>query len=249
MIAPTFALRGLDAVFKAVDNADKQWHFAAAKALTLTAKAVQADLVQSMRTSFDRPTPYTLRSTFIKPATRDNLVSFVGLKDMLPSKAALSPAEVLRPQFLGGSRRRKNLERYLTSAGYLGANEYVVPGAGARLDAYGNMGRGQVAQIISQLRIGLDPYAWKSKSARSRRNVKKAGRIFWSRGFGRSGHLPRGAWIDLGPPVGLRPLLVVVSAPTYRPRINLAQIAAKTVARTWEPTFEKCLRDALATAR
>lgn len=248
MISPTFKLSGLGAVFKGIDNVDKQVRFATAKALTLTAKAAQSSLVQSMRTSFDRPTPYTLRSTFIIPATRDNLVSLVGLKDREPAKASNSPAEILRPQFLGGVRLRKNLEKYLTQAGYLGANEFVLPGAGARLDRYGNMSRGQTAQITSQLRIGLDPYAFKSNSNRSRRNVKKAGRMFWSRGFGRSGHLKRGAYIAT-PGVGLRPLLPIIKTPTYRPRINLVQIVAKSVAATWPPTFEKCLHDALATAR
>lgn len=249
MISPTFKLIGLQGVIKALERTDKQVRFAVAKSLTQTAKIAQTALVKEMRGKFDNPTPYTLRSTFVKPATRDNPVAVVGIKDVSPSKTAASPAELLGHQFLGGNRLRKNLENYLTAAGLLGKGEYIVPASGARLDQYGNISRGQVQQIMSQLRLGLDPNAWKSKSTRSKRNVKKAGRIFWSRGGFRDAHLARGAWIDLGGSVGIRPLLAVVKRPAYRPRIDIDRVAKTVVAQHWDHVFEKNLANALATAR
>lgn len=239
------AIKGLEEVTRTIRNLEKQTRFATAKALTKTAQKVQTKLVRKMQKKFDRPTPYTLRSTFIKPATKGNLTAMVGLKDRAGSKAGLPPAELLAHHFTGGGRAIKGLERYLQRAGLISAGEFVVPGAGARLDRYGNMSRGQIAQLMSQLRIGIDPHQYASKSARSRRNVSKAGRIFWSRG----GHLARGAWIDMGNSAGVRPLLVVVKGARYKRRIDLEQIAHKVVSKEWDATFEAALADAMRTAR
>ena len=59
----------------------KQIPFAMAKALTQAAIQAQTDVVQAMTQVFDRPTPYTLNSTYVIPATKDRLESFVQLKD------------------------------------------------------------------------------------------------------------------------------------------------------------------------
>lgn len=246
----TVKIEGLDKLHTHIAGLQKQVTFAASKALNATAKKVQARVVQEMGTAFDRPTPYTLRSfALLKPATKAELTAIVGLKDRAGSKARMPPSELLAHQFSGGGRTWKVLERYLQRAGLIGAGEYVAPGAGARLDSFGNMSRGQIAQLMSQLRLGLDPHSWASKSARSRRNVKKAGRIFWARGNERDGHLPRGAWIDMGGSVGLRPLLLVVSRPSYRRRIDLERIAREVVGREFGPAFGAALADAIRTAR
>lgn len=249
MLKINVQIQGLDKTLAQITGLQKQVQFAAAKALTQTAKKVQTRLIAEMGSQFDRPTPYTLRSTFLKPATKVELAAIVGLKDRAGSKAAIPPSELLAHQFSGGGRLWKGLERYLQRAGLIGAGEFVAPGAGARLDAFGNMSRGQIAQMMSQLRIGIDPYQYATKSARSRRNVRKAGRIFWARGNVRDQHLARGAWIDMGASVGLRPLLLVVSRPTYRRRIDLESLAADTVAKEWGPTFDAALADAVRTAR
>jgi len=44
-----------------------------AGALTQTAIQAQADIVQPMTQVFDRPTPYTLNSTNVSPATKTQL--------------------------------------------------------------------------------------------------------------------------------------------------------------------------------
>jgi hypothetical protein len=246
----TVKLQGFDKLQAHIAGLQKQVRFATSKALNATAKKVQARVVQEMGAAFDRPTPYTLRSfALLKPATKAELTAIVGLKDRAGAKARMPPAELLAHQFNGGGRAWKGLELWLSRAGLIGAGEYVAPGAGARLDRYGNMSRGQVQQLLSQLRAGPDPAAYASKSARSRRNVKKAGRIFWARGNARDGHLPRGAWIDMGPPIGLRPLLLVVSRPTYRKRIDLERIAREVVGREFGPAFDAALADAIRTAR
>lgn len=225
-----------------------QLPFATAAALTRTAKRVQNELLEEMKREFDRPTPWTLRSTFIAPATKRKLEATVGLKDRPYPGNRLSSAQILAHQFAGGGRHVKGVEMWLRRAGYLGANEFVTPGQGARLDRYGNMSRGQVQQILSQLKAGLDPAAHASQSTRSKRNVRRAGAIFWSRGEGRTAHLPRGAWQRHGLHL-VKPLLIAVASPSYTRRINLRAIGEKVVREHAQREFNEALATALRTAR
>ena len=54
----------------------KEDPIAMAKALTQSAIQAQTDIVQAMTQVFDRPTPHTLNSTYVIPATKDRLNSF-----------------------------------------------------------------------------------------------------------------------------------------------------------------------------
>ncbi|WP_428421944.1 hypothetical protein [Methylibium sp.] len=221
----------------------KQMRFATAVALTKTGKDVQAALYGEMRGVFDRPTSYTLRSLFLKPATRDDLTAVVQLKDQELSKTSRTPDDILGQEFKGGYRMRKGIERYAERAGLISASEYLVPGAGARLDSFGNMSRGQTAQVMSQLRLGLDPTSWATKSARSKRNQKRAGEMFWSRG----GHLARGAWLRRGRAV--LPVLIVVDRPHYQQRIDIPSTGASVTASVFDRHLTEAVASAWATAR
>lgn len=228
----------------------KQVPFATARALTRTAKKAERRVHNEMRQVFDRPTPWTLKTIRTKPATKRDLQAMVYLKDTLPGgKARGSASDILGHHFTGGSRQRKALEMWLTRAGLLGSNERVVPGSAARLDSYGNMSRGQVQQILSQLRAGGDPASFKSSSARSRRNVRKAGRIFWARRNTRDQHLARGAWIDFGPGKGIKPLLLAVSNTTYHRLIDMPRLVEEVVHREFPAEFHAAFADAVRTAR
>jgi hypothetical protein len=225
----------------------KQVRFAASVALNKTARLAKDEAVAVMKRSFDRPTPFTLRSLFIKPSTKANLQAMVYVKDQAAGGKSKSLAESLGHEFSGGTRIRKRLELWLERAGYISSNEFVVPGAAAKLDQYGNMSRGQIQQILSQLRAGSDPTAFKSSSVRSKRNVAKSGGIFWSRG----GKLPRGAWMRYGFAAGnaVKPLLLVINSPVYKRRVNLPEITRRVIARNFEREFKKAFEMAMSTAR
>lgn len=226
------------------DLEKRQIPFATAQALTRLGQRVQKGLVEEMREKFDRPTPWTLKSTFLRPATKRKLEATVGIKDQAYAGNRQSSAQILSHQFAGGGRNVKALEHWLRRAGYLGGNEFVAPGAGAKLDRYGNMSRGQIQQILSQLHAGLDSAQHASKSARSQRNVKRAGKIFWSRG----GHLPRGAWQRHGLHL-VRPLLIAVPSPSYARRIDLHKLGEAIVRQHAQREFNQALEAALRTAR
>jgi hypothetical protein len=222
----------------------KQVPFATAVALTKTAQHGQRAVIEEMKSQFDRPTPFTLKSLFIKPATKQNLQAMVYLKDQSPGGKSRPLSETLGHQFAGGTRVRKRLELWLERAGYISANEYMVPAAGARLDQYGNMSRGQVQQILSQLRAGPDPYSYKSKSARSKKNVKLSGGLFWSRG----GKLPRGVWVR-GPANSVLPVMLVVTGVRYKRLINMSVVIERVIKKHFETEFKKALEMAIRTAR
>ncbi len=221
----------------------KQVPFATAKALTLTAKNAEKAVYAEMRQKFDRPTPMTMKSLRTKPATKRDLTAMVYLKDQSAGGKSRSMLEVIGHEFSGGDRNRKRLELWLQRAGLISQGEFVAPGQAVKLDQYGNMSRGQIQQIMSQLRLGLDPYSWKSKSARSTRNVKRAGEMFWSRG----GRFPRGVWMRAG--ASVKPILIVVSKPHYKQRIDMDKIARRVIARDFDGLFARSMSEAMRTAR
>lgn len=226
------------------DMEKKQMPFVVAKTLTELAKNTEKVTYAQMRSVWDRPTPFVMKGLRTKPATKRDLTARVYVKDWSPGgKNPRGLADIIGHQFAGGGRQRKALEYRFEQAGLITPGEFLAPGAAAKLDQYGNLSRGQIAQIVSQIKVGLDPYSWKSTSARSRRNVKKAGEMFWSRG----GRLPRGVWMRAGETV--KPILIVVARPTYRQRIDLQRNADMVAKRDLSTLFSKNMTEALRTAR
>lgn len=262
-------IKGLTKALADVSGLGKQVRFASAVALTRTAKQVEAKTYDVMRGVFDRPTPFTMRSLRTKHATKTDLVAEVFVKDK-EIRSGYSSATILQQHFSGGSRQVKQMEHVLRSKGYMNSGEYLVTASGARLDKYGNISKGQLVQILSQIgvvRAGFDSSPTKSK--RSKRNVAKAGQIFWSSGKGSPGtrahsgrlkfdyssgdytghrqNLPKGAWVRAGRSV--KCLLLVVKSVRYRRTINLQTVASQVVSKNFKGNFDKALAEALRTAR
>lgn len=233
------ALKSLDAQYR------KQIPFATSKAINAIAKTAQREVVSEMKVKFDRPTPFTLNSTFIKFSTKHNLTARIYIKDRELMKSK-SLADSIGHQFSGGKRIRTRLEYWLQNAGYISSNEYVVAASGAKLDQYGNIGRGEIQRVLSQLRAGPDAASYRTGSARSKSKRAVAG-YFWSRG----GKLARGVWQRTAFAQGssVKPVLIVVAAPTYQQRINMEAIGQRVVARDFQSEFAKQFAFAVRTAR
>ncbi|MFV0410883.1 MAG: hypothetical protein ACK5LJ_14660, partial [Paracoccus sp. (in: a-proteobacteria)] len=108
-------------------------------------KAVQDE----MRRVFDRPTRYITNSVRVHLDPDDLRATIEPTQYGSPG---VDPQKILQAQEYGGRRSAKRAERVLQQVGILPSGWVTVPGQGARLDAYGNMSRGQVMQILSQLR-------------------------------------------------------------------------------------------------
>ena len=240
----------------------KMWLFAAAVALTKTAQDVRTALKDEMPRAFDRPTPYTLNSLFLKAAKPATLEATVWLKDNPFGKG--TPADrYLGAQIKGGPRVQKKFERMLQRVGVLPAGYQIVPGAAAEIDAYGNMSRGQLVKVLSWMQsFGEQGYTKNTTAAgraKSIRGTKRKAGIEYIVSKGersiikgrRMQHLPAGIYskTDAGFGTRIRPIMYFVRSTAYQARYPFFEVAAKTVDQNFVAHFDRELASALQTAR
>src|SRR5690606_9175761 len=74
-----------------LNRLEKQFRFAQAVALTRTAQFAQMDIRSKLPKLFDRPTPYTQNSTYVRRATPAKPVAEVGFRGNNPERHYLAP--------------------------------------------------------------------------------------------------------------------------------------------------------------
>lgn len=227
---------------------EKQFPYATALALTRTAQAGQAAVVRSMQSRFDRPTPWTLRGTYIKPASyRDaNPEAEVFLKT--DGYGGTPAVKFLYPEVRGGKRNIKRYERALQAAGILPRGMFTVPGTKVKLDRYGNMSAGLINAMLTQLKANPDAYQNATDSKRSRRTRKLRGGFFVVRKGDRL--KPEGIWYrNPNQKRSVYPFLVFVSRAGYRPVLPFDDVVRTAFNQTFATNFDDALAKAIATAR
>lgn len=250
----------------------RQVRFAAALALTRTAARVkEAETAEILRNT-DRPTPYTARAVFMSKATKDNLEAVVWLKDDRATSNAGTPATAyLGPLIEGGIRNVKRYERALQAIGAMPQGWYSVPvsdqrGGGARLDQYGNVSRGQITQILSQ--VGTEQTAGYTRSLPRGKDKKTLGKR--RRAFGRAGgqyvvikpgaaKLKPGIYLATGQDWGakfgflrtgkLTPVLLFKQGVRYMRRIDWEGVAQRVTEAALPGELDRALDDAMASAQ
>lgn len=226
------------------------------RALIGTAKVVRdAEIAEAQRV-FHNPTRWTLGS--IKVGPQQNFSIKVGVLD--PDGFYRRANKYLHVQIQGGTRQHKAFESALTRAGVMPNGWYAVPGQGAKLDAYGNMGPGQIKQIMSWFNVA-SPFAGSTQNmtdatrARRRKGTKK------NRGFEYFAAMPgertgRRSWINgrrqnLQPGIyqrtyfgfgsAIKPVLIFVPRVSYRKRFDFFGLARRVVDKEYIPRFESAL--------
>lgn len=252
----------LPSVAEAYRRAERQVPFALARALTFTARDVR-DAERKGMSVFDRPTSYTLNSLYLRPATKQTLQAEVWLKGD-GSRDAAPGRHYLLPQIEGGSRPLKRFEQRLVRSGYMSSNERAVPGSGAQLDSYGNVSRGQIVKILSQLKTAAVSGDTSNATNSKRSKAKRAKELYFATGVGsrmgagswknggKSQHLPPGIWVrrSFGPlGTAVKPVLLFVSRANYRKRFDFFTIADTVVSRRFGTHWQASWTTALATAR
>jgi hypothetical protein len=242
----------------------RQQAFAAAVALTRTARLVAEKLRADMPQVFDRPTPYSLNALRVRPATRDDQTAYVDFKD--GAGKGLAADRYLGPQVFGGGRNRKRSEVALSRAGLL-PGQYTVPAAGAEMDQYGNVSRGFTVKLLSYLQAFGEQGYRANATARTLSRVagvrtsaegykQIGGKVYFvskgpgSQVRGRQQHLPAGVWQKTGTHgVDVKPVLLFVNAPHYRPRLDFYGTAEEVFAESFDNQYTTALDAALGSAR
>lgn len=242
----TIDTKSLQRTLDQLAHMPRQMRSAGALALTETAKRVKEAEIAEMRDSFDRPTNYTLGSVFVRGAISQRPVAIVGIKDNIFGQGR--PAiQWLRWQIYGGLRSLTGYENLLVGAGLMRGTDRAVPGRFARLDAYGNISRGQIVQILSQLRIdttygstrSLPRFAFddrgrdrRAKKARIKLAYKNAGGQYIALPDGR-GRLQPGIYQVRSTAFGRtdpKPVLIFVPKATYEPgRFDFHYVAQQAI--------------------
>jgi hypothetical protein len=243
---------------------DRRFNAAIATALTRTAVHVRNAVQAEMPRVLDRPTPYTLRQLRYVPATADRLAAAVGFNvvNVTDERGAtiafrdLGPGETpagkyLTPQIEGGSRRLKRLEVALRAAGALPDGWLTVPGQGARLDAYGNVSRGQVVQVLSQLRIQLVAGSNRNMSGDARKQIaaqRKAGGRFFVVLPGQGKRQPGIYQREL---IGrnITPVFIFVRSANYKRRFDFDGLSRRVADATLPQEIDRALSESLSRLR
>ena len=248
----TITTNARDVIASMGDVAARHIPFATALALTRTAQEAQRHEQHEMRDVFDRPTPFTLSALRVVPATKTNLTASVEIKDSAAKGVAAS--KYLAPEVYGGRRDLKAFELALFHAGVLPPGHYIVPGEAAKLDAYGNISRGQITQILSYFRARLDVGYTSNATEKTRARLKKGSKrrygivYFVSKPGDR---LPPGVWMreihGLGSRV--RPIMMFVTRAQYEAIFDFHYVIERTAQEVLPKEFELALAEALRTAR
>ncbi len=139
------ALKGLNALD------EKNIMFAVAKAMTLTGQYAEDKLKVAMASAIDRPTPYTMRSTFVQYARPSNLFMEVGIRKT-GSGNRTAAGRYLQAVIKGGSPTYKGAD--LAASKLVGYKGVLVPSkqSPVKLNRYGNITLGKYKEVIGGAR-------------------------------------------------------------------------------------------------
>lgn len=239
-------IEGLDALKRAVgETAARQVPFAAAKAISKTALSVERRFQSDMAGTFKSASKFVTsttpagKPTFVVSAKKTDLTATVGLKDMKRA-GGTAPAVLLKEHFGGGARGRKPFEKAIHAMGVMPQGWRAMPGAGMRLDAYGNPNRKDIGEMFNVLRASVQ--VWKG----SGKKVALTG--YFVVPVGARSHLAPGIYKRIGRDV-IKPMFVFVKQADYRKVLDMKRSADEVVAREFQPNFDAAFTEAMRTAR
>lgn len=237
--------------------------FATALALTRTAQFIERKIKEEIPRVFSRPTKFTLNSTFVRPATKQRLWAEVKVKD--EAFKAVAPIKWLAPQVYGGSRTLKRFEQRLINAGAMPPGHFAVPASGSDFDEHGNMSKGEIVRMLSDLQAHWDTRQNTTATSRGRRRRSRTRRptFYFSTwpASKRTAHLRPGIYKRVGAVAGLasgitsgfktpiKPVMIFVKRVRYSKRLRFFDIAEQTGRLRFPIEFALAMREALRTAR
>jgi hypothetical protein len=246
MISITFDPSSIQRAFT---NMARQIPTATSMALNSTARVVEKELKKTMYSIFDRPTPFVMDSLRTILSSEQNLQAKVWFKN---PPNMWDKEHYLAPQVYGGSRPFKRFEHLLQTNAHVSKSLprgwFAVPGPAARMDAYGNMSRGQLVQLLSAMKAFSE-----SGYRMNRRDKGMGGRARNNLQYvviqpGRGSKLKPGVWLR-GPNNSLSQVLAFVPSVSYRKRLSFFEIAQRVMEREMPGQFDRAMQKVIATAK
>jgi len=226
------------------DKVSRKVERCAAIALTKTAQHSKVLLEAEMRSKLDRPTPFTLQGVVVRPANYRNstIEASIAFKDY---QARYMDSMVAGLPFQRGLKR---FEKALQAAGVMPKGWIATPARGLGLDGFGNVGRGFLMKIISQIGTELLSGYWnRSHDAKViARNKKRNGTFFVMLPGNKQG-LPPGIYqrrqfgVGIGSSFGSRMVIVYVQGGRYAKRFDLQRIGNRAVDATFHFAFRAAM--------
>ncbi len=206
-------------------------------------------MAEEMRSVFDRPTAYILRSPWVQPATDARPYALVAPRDT--RGGGVDPQKILDAQVWGGRRGDKRSEVALKRAGILPAGYQTaipdVPFPGSE-DGHGNLRGAFLVQLISYFqafseqghKANMSPKGYQRVHRGTKKQIgrryfvaygKLRGGARWTaKGENdvRASNLAPGIWAVAGRSgADIRPVVMFVKAGRYTPRFDMNKVAAR----------------------
>ena len=247
---------------KQIKGIKDQTPFAIRLTVNALAQTSKKEMDKQILQRVDRPTPYTKRAIFVKSAkSKTDPTARIDVKNRgtATKRGGRTHEDIIGHLFTGGQRQRKGIEMLFQRAGLLRADEYIVPGAAAPLDQFGNVKRSFLIQLISYFRA-FNESGFKA-------NADSKGRLRQNRAFARSikgasaaaffvvtdrkGKLVPGIWARVSFSIGsaVKPILIFAKKPKYRQMFRMDKTVKTIVDRDANKEFEKAYNRAISTAR
>jgi hypothetical protein len=214
----------------------EQFPFAFSKALNDTAFDVMFFYQSTVQSILEDPTPFTVKSMYVKKATKKTLSAEVGFKEFA-SKGTPAVKYMSHLQY-GGERLAKRAEVLLRQKGHLEKTEWLIPTEHYR-DKYGNVRRGQVQKMLSAVQSTLDTAAYskgdKAKqffipSVRSQQHLGK--HIYTRRGKNK-----------------MRMFMRIVNSVKYKPILRYGELCSAHADKVFAGNLQKAIVYAVGSAR
>ena len=241
-------ITGLKEVQALLGAQAKQAAYAASRALTTTAYAINDRLKKDMASTFKGgATAYSLRAFKVDKADKLGLTAAVTLRTDTGG-AALPYAKALGHLFTGGQRKFKKLEGWLRGRRLMPSGLTVAPGSGMPLDRYGNMRTTALTEmlgVIGTQRTNLRVY----RKTGAGKAQKAVGYFVVLPGDKSKKHPGIYKRIETGKASAITAMVLYVDPVNYRKFIDLDKLGNEVATKTFQPAFDAELARALANAK
>jgi hypothetical protein len=211
---------------------------------------VRGRMVQEIQRVFDRPTPIVQRLPKVEKASKTKLDARLYLTDFFGGDTnRRSASYALIPHMTGQPdiRGRKGLEIRLQRQGRIGPDEWMVPGAGAKLNAYGNVAASEISRMLADIGA-YNQYAGDASNTKLATLAKRkgAGRYIWlGAGHALQHNRVRGIYKKVGRKI-IPVMVVITKAPRYSKRLRWDEVARLYSARRINYHADRAIAQAIS---